>query len=75
VAFDVQGWKHIDAYQRSLARQRLLKEKYGVACPLCSSRHPKAAPKILLPGAYCYRCRHRDPRPPLTDAQRWEVLC
>jgi hypothetical protein len=75
MSLDEKAWKRIDAYQRSLDHQRVLKERFGQPCPLCPIRHPKAAPKILMPGQYCFRCRYRDPRPPLTDAQRQEVLC
>jgi hypothetical protein len=75
VSLDEKAWKHIDAYQRSLDQQRALKGKFGAPCPECVRRRPKSAPKILLPAGYCYRCRHRDPRPPLTDAQMQEALC
>ena len=38
-----------------------LKELYGVACPDCTIKLPKAHPKILMPGQKCW-CGYRDPR-------------
>jgi hypothetical protein len=55
------------------AHQRALKDKFGEPCKECLRRFPKAPAKILLPGQYCYRCRYRDPRPSLSEADRVSV--
>ena len=38
---------------------------FGVACPVCIERLPKANAKILLPGQLCraHKPHYRDPRP------------
>lgn len=48
---------------------RALRAKYGVPCPECVRRLPKANPKILLPQSRCKMHKYTDPRPELTDAQ------
>jgi hypothetical protein len=68
-------WKDLEAYRRALDRQQALRTKFGVPCAECMRRARKGGPKMLLPGGYCYHCRYRDPRPPLTDAQMQEALC
>lgn len=42
---------------RSAAR-----EAYGVDCPTCTVKLPKAIPTLLLPGQRCKVCGYRDPR-------------
>ena len=37
--------------------------KYGVDCPICVKKLPKACPSILLPGQRCNVHGYRDPRP------------
>lgn len=41
--------------------------KYGVPCPECIKKLPKANPSILLPRQRCKIHGYRDPRPRLTD--------
>lgn len=42
--------------------KRNLKELFGVPCPICIVKLPKAHPKILLPGGYCKMHRFKDQR-------------
>lgn len=49
--------------------RRELREKYGVECPTCTVKRPKACPTILLPQQKCRVCGYRDPRPHLTKEQ------
>ena len=49
-------WNDIKEYNRDR------KAKYGVGCPECKKKLPKAQPKILLPGQRCW-CGYRDLRP------------
>lgn len=41
--------------------------KYGVSCPRCAVKRPKANPSILLPQQVCRIDGYRDPRPRLGD--------
>lgn len=47
-----------------------LRAQYGVGCPVCKNRFPKAEPKILLPGQRCKRDGYQDPRPRLSLEER-----
>ena len=46
---------------RDAAREA--RRKHGIPCPVCVTKLPKAAPKILLPGQWCHGHHYRDPRP------------
>ncbi|MES2533368.1 MAG: hypothetical protein V4636_20155 [Pseudomonadota bacterium] len=48
--------------------RKLLRAKYGVPCPECVRKLPKAHPSILLPQQTCRIHRHKDTRPELTQA-------
>ena len=41
--------------------------KFGVHCPQCKVKRPKAHPTILLPQQRCRVDGYRDPRPELTN--------
>jgi hypothetical protein len=58
-----------DDFKALEAHHKALRAKYGVACPECVRRLPKAHPKILLPQAYCRMHKYRDPRPELTNEE------
>jgi hypothetical protein len=45
--------------------------KYGIACPTCTIKLPKASPTILLPQQRCRVCGYRDPRPRLSFEQAY----
>lgn len=51
--------------------------RYGVPCPVCQRRLPKANPKILLPQQVCMFAhpqeRYKDPRPRITAEQEDEL--
>lgn len=51
-----------DLFRDLRQSKKLLKEKYGRACPLCSVKFPKGNPTILLPQQICKVCGFRDPR-------------
>lgn len=42
---------------------------FGVNCPQCKIKRPRAHPTILLPQQRCKVDGYRDPRPRLTDAE------
>ena len=42
--------------------KRELRVKFGVDCPTCTVKLPKATPSLLLPGQRCKVCGYRDPR-------------
>jgi hypothetical protein len=44
-----------------------MREKYGVPCPNCTVKLPKAQPKILLPSQRCW-CGYKDARPRIEQA-------
>ncbi len=55
----------IDAF-RDLKELRARERKvFGVPCPVCRQKLPKAHPKILQPGQLCraHKPNFRDPRP------------
>ena len=43
--------------------RRELRNKFGVPCPECVAKLPKASPSILLPQQRCKIHKYRDPRP------------
>jgi len=43
--------------------------KYGVECPVCKLKLPKANPSILLPHQTCRIHGYRDPRPRTKDTE------
>lgn len=51
--------------------KRKVRQKYGVECPKCKEERPKANPSILLPQQTCLVDGYKDPRPRLTDEQRY----
>lgn len=40
--------------------------KYGIPCPTCTTKFPKANPTIMLPQQRCKVCGYRDSRPRLS---------
>jgi hypothetical protein len=52
--------------------KRAIKEKYGVPCPECVKKLPRAAPSILLPQQRCRIHGYRDPRPRGPEHSVWE---
>jgi hypothetical protein len=50
-----------DMFRALKDHRKDMKERYGVPCPDCKKRLPKAHPKILMPGQKCW-CGYRDPR-------------
>lgn len=55
----------IDAF-RAMKRMRIEERRvFGVPCPTCLEKLPKAQPKILMHGQVCraHKPNYRDPRP------------
>ena len=59
----------IDTYRAMEAHKKAVRAKYGVNCPQCAIKRPKAHPTILLPQQRCRVDGYRDPRPELTNEQ------
>ena len=59
------------ALKQMRARER---QVFGVPCPVCREKLPRAHPKILKPGQLCraHKPNYRDPRPEPTGAE-WEA--
>src|SRR3546814_6211199 len=55
----------IDAYRDLKAYQRAKRLIWGVPCPVCREKLPRANAKILEPGRICraHKPSYRDPRP------------
>jgi hypothetical protein len=53
--------------------KKALREKYGIECPECKRKRPKAHATILMPQQRCRVDGYHDPRPELTDEQ-WSVV-
>ena len=47
--------------------RREARAKFGVPCPECAAKLPKACPSILLPSQRCKIHGYRDPRPRTAD--------
>lgn len=58
-----------EIYKAMGDHKKALRAKYGVNCPQCAVKRPKAHPSILLPQQRCRVDGYRDPRPELTDEQ------
>jgi hypothetical protein len=63
----------IDGHKAIADHRKALRVKYGVNCPWCAAKRPKAHPSILMPQQRCRVDGYRDPRPELTDQQWSEV--
>lgn len=63
-----------ELYNDMRDERRALRSKFGIDCPRCNIKQPKRTPSILLPGQRCKVDGHRDPRPRLTDEERFIAL-
>lgn len=59
----------IDDYRAMGDHKKRMRAQYGVDCPVCKVKLPKACPTLLLPQQKCRVDGFRDPRPELTDEQ------
>lgn len=59
----------IDAYRAMNDHRKALRAKYGIECPTCKQKRPRAHASILLPQQRCRVDGYRDPRPELTNEQ------
>lgn len=59
----------VDMFRDMKEHRKAVRRTYGVSCPLCPVRRPKASPTILIPGQQCRVDGYRDPRPELTSEQ------
>lgn len=63
----------IETYKAMSYHKKRLRAAYGVECPVCIQKRPKAHPSILLPQQRCRVDGYIDPRPELTDKQYQDV--
>lgn len=63
----------IETYKAMGDHKKRLRAAYGVDCPVCIQKRPKAHPSILLPQQRCRVDGYIDPRPELTDQQYQDV--
>ena len=54
-------------------RKKALRAKFGINCPQCAIKRPKAHPTILLPQQRCRVDGFVDPRPELTE-EEWSSV-
>lgn len=59
----------IDDFRSLKDHFKALRAKYGIECPTCKVKLPRAHPTILLPQQRCRIDGYRDMRPELTDAE------
>lgn len=59
----------IDGYKDIADHKKRLRAKYGISCPQCAIKRPKANATILLPQQRCRVDGYRDPRPELTNEE------
>ena len=60
----------IDGYKALADHRKAVRKKFGVNCPECAKKRPKAHPTILLPRQRCRVDGYVDPRPELTNDER-----
>lgn len=53
-----------DVFRAMKETRKRDRAKYGVSCPICVAKRPKAHASILLPQQRCRVCRYVDPRHP-----------
>lgn len=58
-----------DVFNAMRDHRKALRRAYGVPCPECQRKLPRAQPSILLPQQRCKIHGYRDPRPALTEEQ------
>jgi hypothetical protein len=58
-----------DDFNAMKEQRRELRAKYGVPCPECVKKLPKASPSILLPRQRCNIHGYRDQRPRLASQE------
>jgi hypothetical protein len=61
-----------EVYADLKAINKQLRAMYGVPCPVCVEKLPRAHPTILEPQHRCRIHGYRDPRPHITDEQ-WQA--
>lgn len=61
--------EQVEIYKAMGDHKKALRAKYGVNCPSCGVKRPKANPTILLPQQRCRVDGYVDPRPQLTDEE------
>lgn len=59
----------IDGFRAMKDHNKRVREKYGVHCPKCAIKRPRAHPSILLPQQRCRVDGYVDPRPELTNKE------
>jgi len=59
----------IDGYKAMHDHRKALRRAYGISCPTCKVKRPRATPSILLPQQRCRLDGYVDPRPELTHEQ------
>ncbi len=64
----------IDMFRAHKDMRKAERAAFGIPCPDCMEKLPRAAPKILQPGWVCraHRPHYRDPRPKPTT-EEWNV--
>ena len=59
----------IDDFKYMANKKKRLRAIFGVNCPHCVTKRPKAHPTILLPQQRCRLDGYKDQRPELTNEQ------
>ncbi|TXG97723.1 MAG: hypothetical protein E6R08_06285 [Nevskiaceae bacterium] len=59
----------VELFKAQKNHGKRLRAKYGVNCPECKKKRPKAHPSILLPQQKCRLDGYVDPRPELTNKE------
>jgi hypothetical protein len=61
--------EQVETWNAMADHRKALRAKFGVNCPQCAVKRPKAHPTILLPQQRCRVDGYRDPRPELTNEE------
>lgn len=61
--------EQVEIFAAMKDHKKRLRAKYGVNCPQCAVKRPKAHPTILLPQQRCRVDGYIDPRPELTNEE------
>ena len=63
----------VEIFSSMKDHKKRLRATYGVSCPMCKVKRPKAQPTILLPQQQCKVDGYKDARPELTNKQYSEI--
>jgi len=62
----------VEAFRIMKERKQAARRQFGINCPTCTERLPRAHPTIMLPQQVCKVCGYQDPRP-RSSMRAWQA--